>query len=163
MQMQELVKNMQISVSPVILISGVGLLLLTMTNRLSRIIERSRKLADLRRTSSEKDRIRIQAQLDILWQQAKLNRLAIAFSSVSALLTAMLIVLLFVGALLGLEIGMFLAFLFGGSLLALIVSLVFFLRDINLVLRAVEYEVNEDKPPRTITESLRPMKSKKAG
>ena len=41
----ELVPVLQVAVGPVILISGVGLLLLTMTNRFGRIIDRSRILA----------------------------------------------------------------------------------------------------------------------
>ena len=42
----DLVTILQTAISPVILISGVGLLLLTMTNRLGRTIDRSRGLSD---------------------------------------------------------------------------------------------------------------------
>ena len=41
----DLVPVLQTAVSPVVLISGVGLLLLTMTNRLGRIVDRARSLA----------------------------------------------------------------------------------------------------------------------
>jgi hypothetical protein len=40
----ELIPVLQVAVGPVILVSGVGLLLLTMTNRLARVIDRSRLL-----------------------------------------------------------------------------------------------------------------------
>ena len=40
----ELIPILQIAVGPVILISGVGLLLLSMTNRLGRAIDRARIL-----------------------------------------------------------------------------------------------------------------------
>jgi len=38
----EIVPVLQTAISPVVLISGVGLLLLTMTNRLGRIVDRAR-------------------------------------------------------------------------------------------------------------------------
>ena len=43
--LQEIIPVLQVAIGPVILISGVGLLLLTMTNRLGRAIDRSRSLA----------------------------------------------------------------------------------------------------------------------
>jgi hypothetical protein len=46
----DLIPTHQLAVGPVILISGVGLILLSMTNRFGRIIDRSRILTeDLRR------------------------------------------------------------------------------------------------------------------
>ena len=45
MRLIDLVPILQMAVGPVILISGVGLLLLSMTNRLGRVIDRSRLLA----------------------------------------------------------------------------------------------------------------------
>ncbi len=47
--LNEIVPVLQVAIGPVILISGVGLLLLTMTNRLGRAIDRARQLkAELR-------------------------------------------------------------------------------------------------------------------
>jgi hypothetical protein len=43
--MKDVIPLLQIAIGPVILISGVGLLLLSMTNRFGRIIDRSRILA----------------------------------------------------------------------------------------------------------------------
>jgi hypothetical protein len=43
--LQQLIPVIQMAVGPVILISGVGLLLLSMTNRFGRIVDRSRILA----------------------------------------------------------------------------------------------------------------------
>ena len=51
MNLAEIIPVLQVSIGPVILISGVGLLLLTMTNRLGRAIDRARQLA---RTSSSR-------------------------------------------------------------------------------------------------------------
>ncbi len=47
---KELIPVLQVAIGPVILISGVGLLLLSMTNRLSRVIERARNLLSFSET-----------------------------------------------------------------------------------------------------------------
>ena len=49
-----LVPILQVAIGPAILISGVGLLLLTMTNRFGRIIHRARQLWDIRRAARER-------------------------------------------------------------------------------------------------------------
>jgi hypothetical protein len=45
MSLTDLITTLQLSIGPVILISGVGLILLSMTNRLARVIDRSRLLS----------------------------------------------------------------------------------------------------------------------
>src|SRR5687767_1450992 len=46
----------QLAVTPVILLSGVGALMITLTNRMGRIVDRTRKLADQLRTAVDADR-----------------------------------------------------------------------------------------------------------
>ena len=55
METSDLVYAFQASVSPVVLISGVGLLLLSMTNRLARAVDQSRNIASLRKSSDPND------------------------------------------------------------------------------------------------------------
>lgn len=129
------------AVGPVILISGVGLLLLSMTNRLGRAIDRSRQLAEAYRKGTDEDRVRLKGQMDILWQRARLIRAAIVWSAVAALLAALLIIFLFVSTLLSWPIGPVIALLFAGCMAAVIVSLVYFIRDINHSLHALELEI----------------------
>ncbi|WP_345111750.1 DUF2721 domain-containing protein [Candidatus Villigracilis vicinus] len=50
---QELIPVLQTAIGPVILISGVGLLLLSMTNRLSRVIDRARNLLAISRPKAD--------------------------------------------------------------------------------------------------------------
>jgi hypothetical protein len=52
----ELIPVLQIAIGPVILISGVGLLLLSMTNRLGRAIDRSRVLCQELSTEAPEER-----------------------------------------------------------------------------------------------------------
>ena len=93
---QELIPVLQTAIGPVILISGVGLLLLSMTNRLSRVIERARTLLAISDTASDPARGRVLAQIDILWIQARLIRVSILLAATSVLSAACLVIVLFV-------------------------------------------------------------------
>ena len=66
MTLAELVPVLQVAIGPVILVSGVGLLLLTMTNRLGRILDRTRLLVRERRAAGGDEGRLISAQLEIL-------------------------------------------------------------------------------------------------
>src|SRR5262249_36867878 len=144
-QLTDLVPILQMAIGPVILISGVGLLLLSMTNRLGRVIDRSRLLADTPRKLEANDRPRVEAQLSILARRAILVRRAIILAALSVLLAAVLIIALFLAALLKLEIGALLILVFIGCLGTLIVSLIAFILDINLSLSALKLEVGSEK------------------
>jgi hypothetical protein len=140
----QLIPVLQVAIGPVILISGVGLLLLSMTNRLGRAIDRARLLCAELHGAAGADRERILAQLDILAGRANLIRLAILLASISLLLAAMLIISLFFTALLGLEAAWPIAVLFVGCMLALIGSLVTFILDVDRSLGALRLEIGYD-------------------
>ncbi len=141
MRFHELTPILNASVSPVILISGVGLLLLSMTNRLGRVIDRARQLEDVFSRASQSDRGRLQTEVRILFRRAGLLRRAITFATLSVLGVAVLVVALFVAAFSGMELVWSIAFLFVGCLLALIVAVVTFLQDIYLSLVALKLEL----------------------
>jgi hypothetical protein len=139
----ELIPVLQMAIGPVILISGVGLLLLSMTNRLGRVIDRARLLYRELRTEGKVDRDRTRAQLQVLNRRAVLMRQAIILASISALLAALLIISLFLVALLRLDAGWLILLLFIGCLASLIGSLVISIRDINQSLHALKLESGE--------------------
>jgi hypothetical protein len=142
MLLKDLLPTLQVAVGPVILISGVGLLLLSMTNRLGRTIDRARELVVAKRESSAEDRSRIEAQIKILWRRARLQRAAISLAAAAALLASALIIVLFVGELLSLKVAFALVALFVSCMVAIIVSLVCFMRDIDLSLHALALELD---------------------
>jgi hypothetical protein len=145
MSVESLIPILQIAIGPVILVSGIGLLLLSMTNRLGRVIDRTRALNHDRSLPGDDRRHveRIEAQLGILMRRARIVRSAIWLAAVSILLAAVLIIVLFLTALLHLEAAAFIACIFIACLLALIASLVFFLQDVNLSLVALKLEVEQ--------------------
>ncbi|MEA1978260.1 MAG: DUF2721 domain-containing protein [Chloroflexota bacterium] len=137
----QLIPVLQTAIGPMILISGIGLLLLTMTNRLGRAIDRARILVGSLPNTTEAKREKTVAQLRILWGRARMIRLAIALASISALAAAILIIVLFTTALLQMESAWIIVTLFMISLVSLIGSLVIFIRDINQSLAALKLEL----------------------
>ena len=141
MRFNELVPILHAAIGPVILISGVGLLLLSMTNRFGRVLDRSRQIAQALRSGAQPDREPLLAQLRILSKRARLVRLSISFATLSLLLAAILVIALFLTAYLQVEAVLLSVSLFIGCLLALILSLFLFLEDINLSLSALKLEL----------------------
>ena len=74
----ELIPILQTAIGPMILISAVGLLLLTMTNRLARILDRTRVLSPKLATADEAQALFLDQVLCVLWRRARTVRLAIA-------------------------------------------------------------------------------------
>ncbi len=138
---KELIPVLQTAIGPVILISGVGLLLLSMTNRLSRVIERARNLLAQSESAGGPPRGRLLTQIDILWAQARLIRTAILFAAVSVLCAALLIIALFITALFGLEDAWLISIIFIACMLSLIASLITFITEINNSLSAFKVEL----------------------
>lgn len=139
----ELIPVLQIAIGPVVLISGIGLLILSMTNRLGRVIDRGRSLAREMPELPEQLHVRMKAQLRILTQRATLLRRAITLATVSVLLAATLIILLFVTAIFQVESAWIIAATFVSCLLALIFSLISFLLDLNQSLIAFRLDIGQ--------------------
>jgi Protein of unknown function (DUF2721) len=141
--LEQIIPELRDAIGPVILISGVGLLLLTMTNRLGRTIDRARQLKAELSKRSDKDRDQIQAQVAIIYQRAKVIRLSIGLASLSAVLAALLIIILFVTALMQSQQGLFAGLVFIAAMVSLLASLIVFMWDINLSLHALKLELED--------------------
>jgi sterol desaturase/sphingolipid hydroxylase (fatty acid hydroxylase superfamily) len=132
--MDSVFHSLQLAISPAVLISACGLLLLSMTNRLGRVVDRARLLA--RDSSATRE-----FQLGITLKRAFWLRSAILFTAISIVLTLLLVLLLFVWSALKLDLAIPISALFILSVVALFVSLAFFIRDIFGSLKAMEAEV----------------------
>jgi hypothetical protein len=141
--LSQLIPVLQVAIGPVILISGVGLLLLTLTNRFGRAVDRSRQLGRELREVGEVERAPLAEQVQILYRRARLIRLSITLAALSVLLASVLIIVLFLTALMNLEVGFAISILFICCLAALICSLGAFIRDIQLSLKALKLELEK--------------------
>ena len=144
MLLEQIVPALQLSIGPVILISGAGLVLLSMTNRYARVIDRARTLAEsLRQHTTEKNE-RIQSQIKIIVQRARNLRLAIACVSASLLLAAVLVIALFLVTLLNLQdVGLIIVFFFL-CMVALSLGLIIFILDVNYSMAALKIELGDE-------------------
>ncbi len=138
---RELIPVLQMAIGPVILISGVGLLLLTLSNRFGRAVDRSRQLAREMRDGSDEEKRKLAGQVQVLYRRAGMIRLSITMAAMSVLLAAVMIIVLFTSVLLKLELGLAITLLFVACLLSLIVSLCAFMREIALSLNAIRVEL----------------------
>ncbi len=143
--LQDIVVLLQTAISPAILISGVGLLLLTMTNRLGRLIDRQRLLCARIRSSPHGEQVLLSRELSILWRRARLIRNSIILASLSVLCSSLIIILLFIMPLLGLALNLFVIILFILCLASLIASLFVFILDVNQSLAALKLEMEDIK------------------
>ncbi len=133
----------QAATAPVVLISGIGLLLLTLTGRLGRIVDRTRILAHDRRGLEGAERAPLDAQLAVLGQRARLVRLAILLSASAVVFLAVLIAVLVLGLLLGADVTLVAAVLFIASIACLVAGLLAFVRELFQALTALELSLRE--------------------
>lgn len=136
----------QLAVTPVILLSGVGALMITLTNRMGRIVDRTRKLAEQLRLAPEADQLHFDGQLNIMWRRAKLVRLAVTFAGFSMLLSCVLVMVIFIDASLQRAFGLEIVVIFIASIISLIAALCAFLWDIWMSLWALRIEVQRARP-----------------
>lgn len=139
---RELIPVLQVAIGPVILISGVGLLLLTLTNRFGRAVDRSRQLVREMRGLPEVDRASLAGQVAVLYRRAEVIRASIIMAVLSVLLASLLIIVLFVTALMKIEAAVLISVIFICCMLSLIVSLGAFIRDLQLSLNALKLELD---------------------
>jgi len=143
MNNEELITALQSVISPVVLISGVGMLVLSMTNRFSHAQDRLRHLADEWRKVDVTSKDRVAGQIRIFRRRLNILMVAIAFGLVCVLLTALLIITLFANYLFGTTFRGLIVVLFAVSQVALVVSLVLFIRDMSLALNALDEDLRD--------------------
>ena len=138
----QLIVILSASIAPVIMISGVGLLLLSMTNRYSRVIDRARDLVQSLDAVEEPDRPEVLLEeLKVTYRRARILRLAIILSSLSILFVAITVLSLFAEQVLGVGVDYFSVACFGVALLSLLGALYLFIRDVGVSLKALELEI----------------------
>jgi hypothetical protein len=134
----EIVHLIQSAVAPVFLLSGVGVTLGVLTNRLARIIDRARALeAQFDRDGPKAQDLH--AMLKVLARRAHYINGAIALSSVSALLVALVVIMLFASAFVPVDLSVTIAVLFVASMLSLCAAFVAFLIEVRLATRSLRF------------------------
>jgi hypothetical protein len=126
----------QLSIAPVFLLTGVGAILGVLTNRLARIVDRSRVLGE-QLHANPAGMEHLASDLQLLAHRARLVNRAIGMCTFGALLVCLVIVALFVSAIADAHLGKVIALAFTAAMLALIGALITFLRETYLATRSL--------------------------
>jgi uncharacterized protein YacL len=124
----------QLAIAPVFLLTGVGTNLMVLTNRLARIIDRSRLLEDRLEIAPNEW---YERELDTLYKRMHLINYAITLSTACGLLVCLVIAMLFLSDTTNLPLDRYIAASFVFGMVALIGSFVYLLREIFIASRSL--------------------------
>ena len=123
----------QVALTPIFLISAIGVTLNVLTSRLARIVDRARAMEDrLLHPDHIPDGRDLHAQLEILARRSRWINAAIILITLSALFIALVVVMLFVNAFLRYELSAVIAGMFIMSMLTLASALLAFLIEVRI-------------------------------
>jgi hypothetical protein len=132
-QISDIGHIIQLSIAPVFLLTGVATKLGVLTNRLGRIIDRTRVLED--RLRNHPDDTSYTEELEHLYKRSHLINYAITSSTACGLLICLVIAMLFLSDTTDLPLAHVIAAFFVLAMLALISSFVNLLREISIAAR----------------------------
>lgn len=131
-------QTVQLSVAPVFLLTGIAAFLGVLSNRLGRITDRARILERRLHTTQGEYNEFLQKELASLWWRIGMVNKAIRLCTISALLICLVVVALFLGGLLHARLSLIIAILFISAMLALIIALIYFLREVTRATRSMQ-------------------------
>lgn len=141
-EVSTIAQSIQLSLSPIFMLAGIGALLNVLAGRLSRVVDRARALEQLHPASTGPEHDRHVWELRLLDRRITVINFALLLAVGSAVLTCVVVALLFVASLTRLHMGPAVAVTFILAMLMLILSLTGFMVEVRVSLRAIH--VRED-------------------
>lgn len=134
----------QVALTPIFLISAIGVTLNVLTSRLARIVDRARVIEDvLRQADHKRNERELHGTLGVLARRAGYINAAITLITVSALFIALVVVMLFVNAFLRWDLSAFIALMFILSMLSLAAALSTFLIEVRIATNSLRIGIEE--------------------
>jgi CBS domain containing-hemolysin-like protein len=134
----------QVALTPIFLISAIGVTLNVLTNRLSRIVDRARSMEnELCRPDYQAGGRDLHAALGVLARRARYMYAAITLITLSALFIALVVVMLFVNAFAHWDLSAFIAIMFILSMLSLAAALTAFLIEVRIATTTLRIGIEE--------------------
>jgi hypothetical protein len=127
----------QLSLSPVFMLAGIGALLNVLAGRLSRVVDRARAVEALHPRSSGPEHDRHVWELRLLDRRMSVINAALVLAVSSAVMTCLVVALLFIAELIKLHIGTMVALSFVLAMILLISSFAAFLIEVRMSLIAI--------------------------
>ena len=133
----------QLAVAPVFLLTAVATLISVLINRLGRSVDRRRILEDRFGALAPADADTARAEFELLARRIRLVYAAISLAVLCALFVCLLIAGAFIAAVVAMDLSRFVAVMFVLAMIALIGSLLVFLREIVLAVRTPRRAIAE--------------------
>jgi F0F1-type ATP synthase assembly protein I len=133
---------MNLALARVFLLSGIAGLLVVMTGRLGRIIDRGRALYEREGDASPDEASALHQELRHLERRRHFASMAINACTISALLVCLIIGALFIDVIVGAPLGWLIGGLFTVATLALVVGVMYVLREVHSATRTVRIHVH---------------------
>jgi hypothetical protein len=134
----DIVHLIQSAVAPVFLLSGVGVTLGVLTNRLARIVDRARHLEMQKHDEIARAEF-TSTSLRVLARRAHYINIAITLCTISALLVSLVVVSLFTSAFVAVNLSLLIAILFVLAMVCLTAAFGAFLFEVRLATRALQF------------------------
>jgi hypothetical protein len=126
----------QLAVAPVFLLAGIAGLLGVLSTRLARIIDRARVIERrIPQAKNDEQRTLLRRETQVLWRRIALINWAIRLCIAGALAVCLVIVALFVGDFVAVNIATAVAVLFVLAMVLIVAGLVFLLSEVNMSTR----------------------------
>ena len=134
----------QVALTPIFLISAIGVTLNVLTNRLARIVDRARAVEQvLRQPDAQHEGRDLHAVLGVLARRARYINAAITLITLSALFIALVVVMLFVNAFVRGDLAAFIACMFILSMVSLCAALLAFLIEVRIATNSLQIGLKE--------------------
>lgn len=140
-QVVDIAQAIQLALAPVFLLSGIGVMLGVLTNRLARIVDRARKVEESLRQATAPDIPAARGQLRVASRRARFINVSITLCTIAALLIAIVVALLFSSTFVPISLGLYVAVLFVVAMMALVGALVSFLIEVRIATAALRIGV----------------------
>lgn len=127
-----LAQAIQLSLAPVFLLASMSGLLMVLTNRLARLIDRARELQRQGRDSAQELGRDLRLELQGQKKRMGLVMRAIAFCTVTMLLVALVVAIVFISVVAKLDLALMVVPLFVLAMVCLMVAVSLFLRELQL-------------------------------
>jgi hypothetical protein len=109
-----------------------------LTQRLARIVDRARTLEEQRESATDETKLkRIDKDLRVIWRRSRYMNVAIALSTVAALLTTLVVTLLFASEFTRMSVGGVIAVMFVASMVCLSSAFLMFLIEVRIAINTL--------------------------
>lgn len=122
----------QLAVAPVFLLTAIGTVIAALNIRLGRAVDRRRDLEAKLARMAEEEQLSAREELEVIARRIRFVYFAITAAVISGLFVCLLIAGAFIGAVVGVSLSYTIGAMFVFAMLALIASLLLFLREIFL-------------------------------